>query len=101
MVHNALDLEPSMGAEDFSFMLQSRPGAYLAPGPGHGRGQQHLAQQPLDFNDDILPLGAALHAGLVERAMPLAGGRKHKMACSAVHQAQQATNLIVTNDLQP
>ena len=69
------DLEPSMGAEDFSFMLQSRPGAYLRLGQGMGAGNSTLHNSRYDFNDDILPLGAALHAGLVERAMPLAGGQ--------------------------
>ncbi len=66
------DLEPSMGAEDFSFMLQSRPGAYLRIGQGMGPGNSALHNSRYDFNDDILPLGAALHAGLVEQAMPLA-----------------------------
>ena len=69
------ELEPSMGAEDFSFMLQSRPGAYLRLGQGMGAGNSQLHNSRYDFNDDILPLGAALHAGLVEQAMPLAGGR--------------------------
>ncbi len=66
------DLEPSMGAEDFSFMLQSRPGAYLRIGQGMGPGNSALHNSRYDFNDDILPLGAALHASLVEQAMPLA-----------------------------
>ncbi|WP_404301748.1 M20 aminoacylase family protein [Alicycliphilus denitrificans] len=69
------DLEPSMGAEDFSFMLQSRPGAYLRLGQGMGAGNSTLHNSRYDFNDDILPLGAALHAGLVEQAMPLASGQ--------------------------
>lgn len=66
------ELEPSMGAEDFSFMLQSRPGAYLRLGQGMGAGNSQLHNSRYDFNDDVLPLGAALHAGLVEQAMPLA-----------------------------
>ena len=66
------ELEPSMGAEDFSFMLQARPGAYLRLGQGMGAGHSQLHNSLYDFNDDILPLGAALHAGLVEQAMPLA-----------------------------
>ncbi|KAB2903699.1 MAG: amidohydrolase [Burkholderiaceae bacterium] len=66
------DLEPSMGAEDFSFMLQSRPGAYLRLGQGNGSGGSALHNSRYDFNDDVLPLGAALHAGLIEHAMPLA-----------------------------
>ncbi len=67
------DLEPSMGAEDFSFMLQVKPGAYLRIGQGeeHGAGSCHLHNSHYDFNDAILPLGAALHASLAEQAMPL------------------------------
>ncbi len=64
------DLPPSMGAEDFSFMLQSKPGAYLRIGQG-GEGGCFLHSTRYDFNDEILPLGAALLAGLAERAMPL------------------------------
>ena len=66
------DLEPSMGAEDFSFMLQAKPGAYLRLGQGMGAGHSTLHNSRYDFNDDILPLGAALHASLIEQAMPLA-----------------------------
>ena len=67
------DLEPSMGAEDFSFMLQVRPGAYMRIGQGeeNGIGSCFLHNSRYDFNDAILPLGAALHASLVEHAMPL------------------------------
>jgi len=64
------DLRPSMGAEDFAFMLQMKPGAYLRIGQG-GEGGCFLHSSRYDFNDDILPLGAALFASLVERAMPL------------------------------
>ena len=67
------DLEPSMGAEDFSFMLQVKPGAYLRIGQGaeNGVGSCGLHNSRYDFNDAILPLGAALHASLVEQAMAL------------------------------
>jgi hippurate hydrolase len=67
------DLEPSMGAEDFSFMLQVKPGAYMRLGQGveNGVGSCFLHNSRYDFNDDILPLGAALHASLAEHAMPL------------------------------
>jgi hippurate hydrolase len=68
--HVVRDMEPSMGAEDFSFMLQVKPGAYLRIGQG-GEGSCFLHNSRYDFNDDILPLGSALHAGLVEQAMPL------------------------------
>ncbi len=66
------DMEPSMGAEDFSFMLQVKAGAYMRIGQG-GEGSCMLHNSHYDFNDDILPLGSALHAGLVEQSMPLAG----------------------------
>jgi amidohydrolase len=65
------DMEPSMGAEDFSFMLQVKPGAYLRIGQG-GEGSCMLHNARYDFNDDILSLGAALHAGLIEQSLPLA-----------------------------
>ncbi len=61
------ELPPSMGAEDFSFMLQVKPGAYLRLGQGGGA---FLHNTRYDFNDEVLPLGAALFAGLVERSLP-------------------------------
>jgi amidohydrolase len=70
--HVVRDMEPSMGAEDFSFMLQARPGAYMRIGQG-GEGSCMLHMSRYDFNDEILPLGSALHASLVEQAMPTAG----------------------------
>lgn len=70
------DLEPSMGAEDFSFMLQNKPGAYLRLGQGSqagggGAGNVPLHNSRYDFNDEVLPLGAALHAALIEQGLPL------------------------------
>jgi amidohydrolase len=70
--HVVRDLDPSMGAEDFSFMLQVKPGAYMRIGQG-GEGSCMLHNSRYDFNDEILPLGAALHASLVEQSLPLAG----------------------------
>jgi amidohydrolase len=64
----SLELPPSMGAEDFSFMLQVKPGAYFRLGQG---GAAFLHNSRYDFNDEVLPLGAALFAGLVERSLPL------------------------------
>lgn len=71
--HVVRDLEPSMGSEDFSFMLQVKPGAYMRIGQGaeNGVGSCLLHNTRYDFNDDILPLGAALHASLAEQSMPL------------------------------
>jgi len=71
--HVVRDMEPSMGAEDFSFMLQVRPGAYMRIGQG-GEGSCMLHNSRYDFNDEILPLGSALHASLVEQSMPVAAG---------------------------
>lgn len=70
--HDHVDrqMDPSMGAEDFSFMLQVKPGAYLRLGQG-GEGSCMLHNSRYDFNDDVLPLGAALHAGLIEHGMPI------------------------------
>jgi amidohydrolase len=65
------DLEPSMGAEDFSFMLKVRRGAYFRIGQGGADAGRLLHNTRYDFNDEILPLGAALFARLAERSMPL------------------------------
>jgi amidohydrolase len=59
-----------MGSEDFSYMLEARPGAYLFLGTGPGAGLHHAA---FDFNDDAAPIGASFFARLVERAQPLPG----------------------------
>ena len=58
-----------MGSEDFSYMLEARPGAYLFMGTGPGAGLHHPAY---DFNDEAAPVGASFFAALVERAQPLA-----------------------------
>ena len=71
--HVDRNMDPSMGAEDFSFMLQAKPGAYLRLGQGaeNGIGSCVLHNSRYDFNDEVLPLGAALHAGLIEQGLPL------------------------------
>jgi amidohydrolase len=60
------NLPPMMGAEDFSFMLQERPGAYLWIGNGDSSG---LHTPTYNFNDDILPYGAAAWVSLAESAL--------------------------------
>ncbi len=57
-----------MGSEDFSYMLEARPGAYLFLGIGPGAGLHHPAY---DFNDEAAPVGASFFARLVERAQPV------------------------------
>jgi amidohydrolase len=63
------DLDPSMGAEDFSFMLQVRPGAYFRIGQGGAESGCFLHNTRYDFNDAILPLGAALFVRLAEQSL--------------------------------
>jgi len=69
------DLDPSMGSEDFSFMLQRRPGAYARLGQGGtGTGPAcFLHDSRYDFNDSVIPIGAGYLSALAERALPLAG----------------------------
>lgn len=60
---------PSMGAEDFAFMLQQKPGCYIWIGNGNTQGDCLLHNPNYDFNDDILPLGAAYWVRLVENEL--------------------------------
>ncbi|PIE45007.1 MAG: peptidase M20 [Gammaproteobacteria bacterium] len=57
-----LDMPPSMGAEDFSYMLMEKPGAYIWLGNGEDSYSLHHAKY--DFNDDILPVGASYWVAL-------------------------------------
>jgi hippurate hydrolase len=65
------DIEPTMGGEDFSFMLQARPGAYVFLGQGGGPNNCFLHNPGYDFNDEVIPLGAGYLAALVEESLPL------------------------------
>ena len=60
-------LAPVMGAEDFSFMLNSRPGAFIFVGNGDSAGLHHPAY---NFNDEVIPIGTSYWAKLVETALP-------------------------------
>jgi hippurate hydrolase len=62
------DAGREMGAEDFAYMLQERPGAYLFLGQGESAGLHH---PEYNFNDEIAPVGASFFARLVERSQPL------------------------------
>jgi hippurate hydrolase len=74
-VENVQVQEPTMGAEDFSYMLQAKPGCYafIANGDGdhraigHGGGPCMLHNPSYDFNDDLLPLGATYWVRLAQR----------------------------------
>ena len=60
------DMPPIMGAEDFAYMLQARPGAFIFVGNGDGAGLHHPAY---DFNDETIPIGASYWVRLVETAL--------------------------------
>jgi len=73
-------VEPTMGSEDFAFMLQAKPGCYVFIGNGdgdhremgHGLGPCNLHNPSYDFNDDLLPIGATYWVRLAEAALPAA-----------------------------
>ena len=60
---------PSMGSEDFSFMLQEKPGCYVWLGNGSSDGGCLLHNPHYDFNDQILTVGASYWVKLVERVL--------------------------------
>jgi len=64
---------PRMASEDFSFMLEARPGAFIFLGNGDGEGSCDVHNPNYDFNDEILPVGASYFARLVEMTMPKEG----------------------------
>ena len=72
-------VEPTMGAEDFAFMLQHKPGCYVFLGngdgghrdTGHGLGPCNLHNPSYDFNDDLLPIGATYWIELAQAALPV------------------------------
>lgn len=72
-------VEPTMGAEDFAFMLLSKPGCYVFIGngegahrdAGHGLGPCNLHNPSYDFNDDLLPIGATYWVRLAEQHLKI------------------------------
>ena len=66
------EFDPTMGGEDFAYMLRARPGAYVLLGQGGGASGCWLHNPTYDFNDDVIPLGAGYLAALAEEALPLA-----------------------------
>jgi metal-dependent amidase/aminoacylase/carboxypeptidase family protein len=59
-----------MGGEDFAFMLEARPGAYILV----GNGDSAMVHHPLyNFNDEAIPAGCSWWAGIAEQRMPMAG----------------------------
>jgi amidohydrolase len=73
------NVEPTMGAEDFAFMLQAKPGCYVFLGngegdhraAGHGLGPCQLHNASYDFNDNLLPIGSSYWIRLAEMNLPL------------------------------
>lgn len=72
-------VEPTMGAEDFAYFLQAKPGCYMFIGNGegdhrdggHGLGPCVLHNGSYDFNDNLLPIGASFWVRIVEKSLPL------------------------------
>ncbi|MEH6521828.1 M20 aminoacylase family protein [Sulfitobacter sp.] len=58
------------GAEDFAYMLEERPGAYLFLGAGEGAGLHH---PKFNYNDEVSPIGASFFVRMVETAQPVGG----------------------------
>jgi len=63
------EVTPTMGAEDFSYMLEERPGAYIFLGNGDSAMVHHPAY---NFDDNAIPFGSSWYAGMVETRMPVA-----------------------------
>jgi len=61
---------PRMASEDFAYMLEARPGAFIFMGNGDSEGSCDVHNPRYDFNDDILPVGASYFARLVEMTLP-------------------------------
>ena len=64
------DVDPTMGGEDFAFMLNEKPGCYLWLGQGGGASSENVHHPQYDFNDSVLPIGASVLARLVEELQP-------------------------------
>ena len=98
---NVMVQEPTMGAEDFAYMLQAKPGAYcfIANGDGshramgHGGGPCMLHNPSYDFNDDLIPLGGTFWVQLAEawfrQSAPAVGQQAPAVAQKAPTAAQQ------------
>ncbi len=65
------DADPTTGAEDFAYLLQAKPGAYVFLGQGGGELGCLLHNPNYDFNDAVIPLGAGYLAALAEAALPV------------------------------
>jgi metal-dependent amidase/aminoacylase/carboxypeptidase family protein len=61
-----LDPDPTMGSEDFAYMLKAKPGCYVFLGTASSDQDPTLHNPHYDFNDDALPIGASYWARLVE-----------------------------------
>ncbi|MFP6807613.1 MAG: M20 aminoacylase family protein [Pseudomonadales bacterium] len=65
-----LNPKPTMGSEDFAFMLMEKPGSYIWIGNGDGEGSCMVHNPGYDFNDEILPIGASYWVKMVEKILP-------------------------------
>ena len=65
--------KPSMGSEDFAFMLEAKPGSYIMLGARKNPDDAMVHHPRFDFNDDVLPIGAWYWATLAEQLLPRKG----------------------------
>ena len=65
--------KPTMGGEDFAFMLEAKAGSYIMLGAGRGSDDPQVHHPKYDFNDAILPIGASYWSTLVEQLLPRQG----------------------------
>ena len=89
--HVDADTAPLMGAEDFSFMLLERPGAYIFVGNGDTAMVHHPAY---NFDDNVIPFGSSWYAGMVESRMPGTGGRESPPQAVPTHPPDRFGGLL-------
>jgi hippurate hydrolase len=65
-----IDPQPLMASEDFAFMLEAKPGCYIWAGNGAGEGGCAIHNPHYDFNDRLIPFGAAYWVRLAQTALP-------------------------------
>ena len=87
--------DPVMGAEDFAFMLEQRPGSYVFIGNGGGDDAPMVHHPEYDFNDEALPYGASYWASWSSRSCPPADRRRGQpVAGSEIARADVDRRLI-------
>jgi metal-dependent amidase/aminoacylase/carboxypeptidase family protein len=91
-----MDELPSMGAEDFAYMLAEKPGCYAWLGNGPGSGGCTLHNPHYDFNDEILPIGISYWVRLAETWLKgrREQGRPELLACVPPRRRHGSRNVV-------